>query len=231
VADVSDRSILVAGASGGLGAPIARRLADAGARLVLVGRDASRIDALGLDAVTLPADLRKAGAAAKVVDQTVEMLGGLDGVVVASGVVAFGPSTDTPDDVLVEVFTINTLAPIRLLRASADHLAASAARGYDAFFATISAVVAEQPMAGMAGYSASKAAVSAFTAAASREMRRAKVRLVDARPPHTETGLAQRPIHGEAPKLPEGLAPEAVADRIVAAIVNGEREVPASAFR
>ena len=230
MADVRDRSIIVAGASGGLGAPIARRLADAGARLVLVGRDAARLDALGLDAVTLPADLSKAGAAAKVVDQTVEMLGGLDGVVVASGVVAFGPSTDTPDDVLVEVFTINTLAPIRLLRASADHLAASAANGYDAFFATISAVVAEQPMAGMAGYSASKAAVSAFTAAASREMRRAKVRLVDARPPHTETGLAQRPIHGEAPKLPEGLAPEAVADRIVAAIVDGEREVPASAF-
>ena len=230
MADVRDRSIIVAGASGGLGAPIARRLADAGARLVLVGRDAARLDALGLDAVTLPADLSKAGAAAKVVDQTVEMLGGLDGVVVASGVVAFGPSTDTPDDVLVEVFTINTLAPIRLLRASADHLAASAANGYDAFFATISAVVAEQPMAGMAGYSASKAAVSAFTAAASREMRRAKVRLVDARPPHTETGLAQRPIHGEAPKLPEGLAPEAVADRIVAAIVAGEREVPASAF-
>ena len=230
MADVRDRSIIVAGASGGLGAPIARRLADAGARLVLVGRDAARLDALGLDAVTLPADLSKAGAAAKVVDQTVEMLGGLDGVVVASGVVAFGPSTDTPDDVLVEVFTINTLAPIRLLRASADHLAQSAADGYDAFFATISAVVAEQPMAGMAGYSASKAAVSAFTAAASREMRRAKVRLVDARPPHTETGLAQRPIHGEAPKLPEGLAPQAVADRIVAAIVNGEREVPASAF-
>ncbi len=64
MSDVADRSILVAGASGGLGAPIARRLADAGARLVLVGRDASRIDALGLDAVTLPADLRKAGAAA-----------------------------------------------------------------------------------------------------------------------------------------------------------------------
>ncbi len=230
MSDVADRSILVAGASGGLGAPIARRLADAGARLALVGRDASRLDALGLDAVSLPADLRKAGSAAKVVEAAVETLGGLDGVVVASGVVAFGPSTDTPDDVLVEVFTINTLAPIRLLRASADHLAASAANGYDAFFATISAVVAEQPVAGMAGYSASKAAVSAFTAAASREMRRAKVRLIDARPPHTETGLAQRPIHGEAPRLPEGLAPDAVADRIVAAIVNGEREVPASAF-
>lgn len=230
MADLADRSILVTGASGGLGAPIARRLADAGARLALVGRDANRLEALGLDAAVLPSDLRKAGAARTVVNQAVERLGGLDGVVVASGVVAFGPATDTPDDVLVEVFTINALAPIRLLRASADHLAASAADGFDAFFCSISAVVAEQPVAGMAGYSASKAAVSAFTSAASRELRRARVRLIDARPPHTETGLAQRPVHGESPRLPHGLEPDAVAERIVAAILDGERDVPSSAF-
>ncbi len=228
--DLQGRSILVAGATGGLGAPIARRLADAGARLALVARDHGRLEALGIDGTLLTADLSKAGAAQKVVAQAVEAHGGLDGVVMAAGVVAFGPALETPDDVLVDVFTLNTLGPIRLLRASADHLAASAAAGHDAFFCTISAVVAEQPVAGMAGYSASKAAVSAYLAAASRELRRSKVRVVDVRPPHTETGLADRPIHGHAPRLPQGLEPDAVADRVVAAIRGGEREVPASAF-
>lgn len=230
VTDVSGLSILVAGASGGLGAPISRRLAEAGARLAVVARHADRLEALGLDATVLPADLGKAGSAHKVVSQAVEAHGGLDGVVVASGVVAFGPALETPDEVLVDVFTLNTLAPIRLLRASADHLAASAAAGRDPFFCSISAVVAEQPVAGMAGYSASKAAVSAYMAAASRELRRSKVRVLDVRPPHTETGLAQRPVHGGAPRLPEGLAPDVVADRIVAAIVGSQRDVPASAF-
>ena len=75
----------------------------------------------------------------------------------------FGPALETPDDVLVDVFTLNTLGPIRLLRASAEHLAASASAGHDAFFCSISAVVAEQPVAGMAGYSASKAAVNNLT--------------------------------------------------------------------
>lgn len=228
--DLQGRSILVAGATGGLGAPIARRLAEAGARLALVGRDQGRLDALGIGATLVTADLSKAGAAQKVVDQVVQEHGGLDGVVVAAGVVAFGPALETPDDVLVEVFTLNTLGPIRLLRASAEHLAASASAGHDAFFCSISAVVAEQPVAGMAGYSASKAAVSAYLAAASRELRRSKVRVIDVRPPHTETGLAQRPIHGEAPRLPQGLEPEVVADRVIAAIREGEREVPASAF-
>jgi len=94
----------------------------------------------------------------------------------------------------------------------------------------VSAVVAEQPMAGMAGYAASKAAISAFDAAAARELRRVGVRLVDVRPPHTETGLADRPLHGTAPRLPQGLDPEHVAARVVAAVVDGEREVPSSAF-
>lgn len=228
--DLSGRSILVAGATGGLGAPIARRLADAGARLALAGRDHGRLEALGIQGTLVTADLSKAGSAQKIVDQTVQAHGGLDGVVVAAGVVAFGPALETPDDVLVDVFTLNTLGPIRLLRASADHLAASASTGYDAFFCSISAVVAEQPVAGMAGYSASKAAVSAYMAAASRELRRSKVRVIDVRPPHTETGLAQRPIHGEAPRLPQGLAPDAVADRVVAAIRGDDREVPSSAF-
>lgn len=230
VSELSGRSILVAGASGGLGTPISRRLADAGAALTLVGRDQSRLEQMGVPATLMTADLRKAAAATKVVARAVEANAGLDGVVVASGVVAFGSALDVPDDVMVELFTINTLAPIRLLRAAAEHLAASAAAGNDPFFATISAVVAEQPMAGMAAYSASKAALSAYDAAAGRELRRSKVRVLDVRPPHTETGLVDRAVFGEAPRLPEGLSPEAVADRVLAAIVGGERDLPSSAF-
>ena len=54
--------------------------------------------------------------------------------------------------------------------------------------------------------------------------------MIDARPPHTETGLAGRPIVGTAPPLPRGLDPQAVAERIVAAIERNEREIPSSEF-
>ena len=58
----------------------------------------------------------------------------------------------------------------------------------------------------------------------------AQVDVIDARPPHTETGLATRPLAGSAPKMPTGLEPAAVAERIVAAIEAGETDLPSSAF-
>jgi len=227
---VRDMSVLVAGASGGLGAPISRRLADVGARLTLLGRHHARLKALGLAATVTVGDLRQAQAAEQAVAVAVASHGGLDGLVVASGVVAFGPVAELPDDVLVDLFAVNVLAPIRLLRAALPHLVASAGEGRAPFVVQISAVVAEQPTAGMAAYSASKAALTSFDAAAGRELRRAGIRLVDVRPPHTETGLADRPLAGTAPRLPQGLDPDAVAARVLAAIVDDERDLPSAAF-
>jgi cyclic-di-GMP-binding biofilm dispersal mediator protein len=223
-------SILIAGATGGLGAPLSRQLAAAGAQLTLVARDEGRLAALGLSATTAAVDLRKPAAAQAAVDAAIRAHGRLDGVVFAAGVVAFGPATDTPDQVLVDLFTINTLAPIRLLRAALPHLQDSAAAARAPFVAHISAIVAEAPMPGMAAYSASKAALAAFDRAAARELRRSGIRLIDARPPHTETGLADRPIHGAAPRLPHGLAPQDVAARIVAAIEGDETDLPSTSF-
>jgi cyclic-di-GMP-binding biofilm dispersal mediator protein len=223
-------SVLVAGATGGLGAPLSRLLASAGAQLTLVGRDAGRLVALGLPAANFAVDLRKPAAAQGAVDAAIQAHGRLDGVVFAAGVVAFAPATETPDQVLVDLFTLNTLAPIRLLRAALPHLEESATATRAPFVAHISAIVAEAPMPGMAAYSASKAALAAFDKAAARELRRRGIRLIDARPPHTETGLADRPIHGAAPRLPRGLAPEAVAARIVAAIEGDETDLPSASF-
>jgi len=178
----------------------------------------------------VPADLRKAGAAERVVQEAVGRYGRLDGLVFAAGAVAFGPATETPDQVLVDLFTLNTLAPIRLLRAALPHLQACAAAGGSPFVVHISAVVAETPMPGMAAYSASKAGLAAFDQAAARELRRSRIRLIDARPPHTETGLADRPLVGTAPRLPTGLDPDAVAARIITALVEGETDLPSTAF-
>ncbi|MFM8645567.1 MAG: SDR family NAD(P)-dependent oxidoreductase [Actinomycetota bacterium] len=98
------------------------------------------------------------------------------------------------------------------------------------FFVNISGVVATQPVGGMAAYSASKAAAWAAMSAARREFRRRRIDVIDARPPHTETGLATRAIAGVAPKMPQGLEPDAVARRIVDAVIAGERELPTEAF-
>ena len=218
-------SVVVVGASGGLGRHIARQLADCGALLTLAARDRAALESLGIDAPVVTADIRDAEAGAAIVAAALAARGRIDGVVNAAGVVAFGSLADTGDDVIEELFLTNVLGPLWLMRAAIPALTES--RG---FIANISAVVAEQPLPGMAAYAASKAALTAADRALTRELRAAGITVTDARPPHTETGLADRPIAGIAPKLREGLQPEAVAARIVAAIRAGEREIPAEAF-
>ena len=218
-------SIVVVGASGGLGRHIAKQLAESGARLTLAARDRGALESLGIDAALVSADLRDAAAGRSIVETAVEANGRLDGLVNAAGIVAFGALADTDDAVIEELFLTNVLGPLWLIRAALPALTES--RG---FIANISAVVAEQPLAGMVAYAASKAALTAADRALTRELRTAGITVTDARPPHTETGLADRPIAGTAPRLREGLQPDLVARRIVAAIRAGEREVPADAF-
>ena len=223
-------SILVIGASGGLGSAIARALAAEGAVLTLHGRSEEKLQQLGVPGSVVAADLRDAGASAALVGAALVANGQLDGVVNAAGVVAFGPAADTTSDTMDALFAVNTLAPMNLLRAARPSLLESATAGREPFFLTISGIVSESPTVNMASYSASKAALSAFVGAAARELRRDGIRVFDARPGHTETGLATRPIAGSAPAMPAGFTPEHVARRIVDAILTGEKDLPSSAF-
>ncbi|CAB4776917.1 MAG: SDR family NAD(P)-dependent oxidoreductase [Actinobacteria bacterium] len=218
--------VAVVGANGGLGAPIARLLAERGARLVLAARRTERLAALDIEGASIVAlDVRDVGAGDALVAAAHDTFGRLDGVVNAAGVVAFGLLTDTDDVVLEELFLTNVLGPLWLMKRVVPALAAT--RG---FFVNISAVVADMPMPGMVAYSASKAALTGADRALVRELRRVSVRLCDARPPHTETGLANRPLSGVSPALPHGLSPERVAARIVAAIEADETDVAADQF-
>jgi len=223
--ELAGLSVLVVGATGGLGAPISQGLAAGGARLTLAGRSMQRLQALGVDGAHLvTTDVRQPGALDALVEAAVGAHDGLDGVVYAAGVVAFGGVGDLDDDVVDELLLLNYLAPARLARAALPRLRPGG------FILNLSAVVAEQPVPSMAAYCASKAALTAFDAVLRTEARRSKVRVVDARPPHTETGLAGRPIAGTAPRLPTGLSPDAVAARIVRAVTDDETDLPSSAF-
>lgn len=218
---------LVIGATGVLGAELSRKLAAQGTRLTLSGRSEGKLQDLSTelgDAVegTVAADLAKPGSSTDIAAAV--YCKELNGLVFAAGVVAFGPAVAVDDDTLDELMLVNLLGYMRLMREVGPHLAGNS------LVVQLSAVVAESPTAGMAAYSATKAGLSAYGKALSLELRRQGVRVIDVRPPHTETGLAARPIAGDAPKLPQGKDPGAVADRIIQAIVSGEKDLPSSSF-
>ena len=222
--DRTQRSVLVAGATGGLGSAIAATLAARGDALTLVARDQTRLDTLDVPGRRLAVDLRDPDASEQAVATAVETSGRLDVVVNAVGVVAFGSVEELSVDTMEELFLTNTFVPIMLARAALP------AMNENGVIVNISGVIAEQNLPGMAAYGASKAAVRSFDEALAREARRKKVRVIDARPPHTETGLADRPIAGSAPRMPTGLAPIAVAQTICDAIDRDIADLPATAF-
>lgn len=219
--EIQGARALVVGASGGFGAEIARSLGAAGATLAVHGRDTGRLEAIAAQTggTVIAGDLTAPGAPRDVVDRAAEALGGLDIVVMSAGAVAFGPVAELDEDVLRRIIDIDLVAPILVAQAATRHL------GQGGVIVNVSAVVADQPMAGLAAYSAAKAGLTAFDVAFRREMRRAKVSVIDARPPHMETDLANRPLAGQAPGLAQGRDPREVADELVA-VVGGSAAAP-----
>ena len=218
--------VAVVGASGGLGSAVCSQLTARGATVVACGPHPDRITSAGVVAASVvELDLRDPSAGDALVAAVADLGGRLDGLVNAAGVVAFGDLVDTDDAVIEELFLTDVVGPLWLLKRVVPLLAES-----KGFVVHLSAVVAEQPMAGMAAYSSAKAALTAADVALTRELRRKGITVCDVRPPHTETGLAGRPIAGEAPRLKEGLDPGAVAAAVVDAVASGATEVPAVTF-
>lgn len=217
-------SVLLAGATGGIGSALATELVDRGATLTMVARRADRLAGLEVPGRREAIDLRTPPGCQAAVDAAVEHGGRLDVVVNAVGLVAFGPAVELSLDAMEELFLTNTFIPMMLAKAALPRMEPGGT------IVNISGVIAEQNLPGMAAYGASKAAVTAFDQALAREARRSKIRVIDARPPHTETGLADRPIEGVAPTMPTGLPPHVVAAVICDALDGDQKDLPSTAF-
>jgi cyclic-di-GMP-binding biofilm dispersal mediator protein len=207
--DLGGKLFLVTGASGGLGRSVSAQLEARGAyALRTTGGECDISVAEDRDAIV----------------QMVVDHGGIDGVVVASGVVGFGQhGTLAPGDV-ARLVDVNTTGPLELVNSLLPHVREGGAIVF------ITGAVVDFTTIGMAAYTAAKAGLSAACPVLRRELRGRKINVIDARPPHTETGLATRAIYGEAPKMKEGLAPDVVGSRIVDAIANDENELAPVVF-
>ena len=225
------KTILVIGGSGVLGSLITSALIEHGAQVMATTTANENGDLIPTTASPrLLLDLERDESIEVLVNYLVQSEAKIDGLVNAAGLVAFGSVADLDSIALKRLSSVNLVGPMRLIAGLLPALRTSAKSGGEPFIVNISGVVAEAPMAGLAAYSATKAGLWAFDQALARELRKDGIRVIDARPGHTETGLAGRAISGVAPTFPTGMNPKAVADRIVDAILSGEPDLPSSAF-
>ncbi len=219
--EISGARVLVVGATGVLGGLLTEALVERGAHVVATGRNEERLAEVARTAGTTPItlDVVDDRACAAAVASAAEQLGGLDAIVVATGVPAFGPAIEADAAVVEELFAVNVLGPMALVRAAAGEFGDAGGS-----VVVLSAILADLPTNQMAEYSASKSALSAWLGVVRRENRR-RFTVLDVRPPHLDTGLSDRPLAGSAPRLPEPLAASAVVTAMLDAIAGDASEI------
>ena len=153
------RTVLVTGASSGIGADMARRLGALGAHTLLAARSddalaavAADVEAAGGTAAVFPIDLEPQGAAAALVGAVAEAGWTVDVLVNNAGFGIFKPISEMSVDEWRSQIDVNLAGVFYLSKAALPHLSASG----DGFIVNIGSLAGRNSFAGGTGYNASK---------------------------------------------------------------------------
>jgi NADP-dependent 3-hydroxy acid dehydrogenase YdfG len=216
--ELDGKVALVTGASGGIGAAVARKLHDAGASLGLLSR---RGDDLGLErALGLACDVRERAEVEQAAGAVVERFGRLDIVVANAGVGAYGPFLELEPERLEAMIDVNLKGTLYTAAATLQHLIA--AGGGD--FVSLASVAGLRAFPGEAVYNASKFGQLGFTRALDHELREHGVRATCICPGGVKTDFAIGTGREEGdPALDELMTADEVADVVLFTVTRPRR--------
>lgn len=162
--DVTDRVVIVTGATSGLGAWLAEGLDGAGARVVATGRRADRLAALAgrlAGCVPIAADVTEDDDRARIVAAALDAFGRIDGLVNNAGVLHTVPALKETAADIRALLEVNLVAPLDLARRCAAVMRGNG--GSIVNVTSMSAIVATGATVPSAGYCAAKAGLAHAT--------------------------------------------------------------------
>lgn len=216
------QTILITGASRGLGKALALRLANADVRLVLWARSADAladVEALcrakGADVDVSTIDLIDINA----IKQAVRLTGGIDVVYINAGLFDGARSRGAMEELNSELalIDVNLRSAIALANITVKQMLQQG-KGHIVF---ISSLAATFPLADAAAYSASKAGLSAYAESLRQKLGRDGIKITDVQPGHIATDMAN---NHDGP-LPMIVSVERAADLIVKKIEEGKTHI------
>jgi NADP-dependent 3-hydroxy acid dehydrogenase YdfG len=216
--ELDGKVALVTGASGGIGAAVARQLHDAGASVGLLSR---RGDDLGLErGLGLSCDVRDRAAVADATEAVVERFGRLDIAVANAGVGSYGPFLELDPDELEAIIDVNLKGTLYTAAATLPHLVASG----EGDFISLASVAGLRGFPGEAVYNASKFGQVGFTRSLDHELRERGVRATCICPGGVNTGFAIGAGRTEGdPELEGMLTADEVADVVLFTVTRPRR--------
>ena len=214
---------LVTGASSGIGAAVTHRLAAEGWRLVLNGRDATRLESMAAEAsaTAFPADLTRPGADRRLAGFVLDRFGTVDLLVAGAGVGWAGDFARMPATAVDEVVNTDLLATLHLVRLLLPQMVAAGSGR----IVLIGSVAGSVGVRGEAVYSAAKAALAAFADALRYELRGSGVGVSHVVPGVVDTPFFDRRGVSYQRSMPRPMPPERVADAAWSAVRRGRDEV------
>lgn len=202
------KAAFVTGASRGIGAAVARRLAERG---VLVGLASRSGDDLGVG-LGVRCDVRDRGQVEAAVERTVAEFGRLDICVANAGVGSYHAFVDTPVEHVEEMVQVNLLGTIWTIRACLPHLYAQG----EGDVVTLASEAGRRGLPGEAVYCASKFGQVGLTRALDHEARPAGVRCTNVCPGGVATDFALESGYGRPRDVLGGMmTPDDVAEVVL----------------
>lgn len=155
------KAVFITGAARGIGAECARRCAQRGAKIALVGLEPEELPKVaaecGPEAIWFEADVRDTESLQAAVDGTVERFGGIDVCISNAGIAGGGPVRLVSEEAIERIVEVNLLGSMRTVKACLPHVIER--RGYILQVASVAAAI-HSP--GMSGYATSKAGIEAY---------------------------------------------------------------------
>lgn len=222
---LSECRILLTGATGGIGQQLAEHLCAGGARVLLVGRQAARLDALRARcqerAESVCADITES-AGREAVLQAARRFGGINLLVNAAGVNHFSLLEQHDEEALAALIQLNVTATLQL-----THRLLPLLRQQErALVVNIGSTFGSIGYPGFAAYCASKFALRGFSEALRRELADTRVKVMYIAPRATRTSMNEQSVVAMNDELRVAMDdPSVVADAVVAAIVREREEL------
>jgi NAD(P)-dependent dehydrogenase (short-subunit alcohol dehydrogenase family) len=189
--DLSGQVCIVTGGAKGIGRAVSRRLAEAGAQIMVLDVDAEGaeqaardLETLGATAAFIHGDVSEPAHAVRAVEAAEALWGRVDLLINNAGIYPFAPALECDDALWSRVMDVNLKGTFFLTRAVAARLIQIGRKGAIVNIASINAYA---PISGLAAYSAAKAGIVMLTRSLAQEFGRFGIRVNAIAPGGIET--------------------------------------------